>query len=217
MSDKQSPILIQSDFDGTLTIGDVSFQILDEFTGQSWRQLFEDYMQGRMSVNRFNSSVFSHVKADKETLGRFVREKTIIRPGLLELLALCRERDFRFVIVSNGMMFYIDIVLEMIGARDIEFAAAHAIFRPEGVESWYEDPDGHRLEDGFKESYTKRFLQQGYRVVYIGNGTSDFAPASMCHHIFAVDNLVKCCQESGVEHTPFNDLHDVVRGLSSLY
>jgi 2-hydroxy-3-keto-5-methylthiopentenyl-1-phosphate phosphatase len=208
--------MIQSDFDGTLTIEDVSFHILDEFTGASWRLLLDDYMHGKISVNCFNSAVFRMVKADKETLERFVREKAAVRPGFLELLDVCRERGFRFYIVSNGVMFYIETVLEMLGVHNIELTAAHAIFQPDGVDSWYEDPDGLRIEDCFKESYTKRFLQQGYRVVYLGNGDSDFAPAKMCSHIFSIDNLTKCCQNAGVTHTPFSDLHDIVRGLKLL-
>ena len=216
MRSRQQPLLIQSDFDGTLTIGDVSFQILDEFTGESWRLLLDDYMSGKISVNRFNATVFAKVKANKDTLERFVCDNAIIRPGLSELLNVCRERNFRFVIVSNGMRFYIDAILKMIGYPDIEFAAAHATFRPGWLEAWYEDPDGNLLEDGFKEAYTMRFLRQGYRVVYIGNGTSDFAPASMCSHIFSIDNLTQSCQKAGVAYTAFNDLHDVVRGLDLL-
>ena len=216
MPSKTQPTLIQCDFDGTVTIGDVSFQILDEFTGDGWRQLFDEYMQGKMSVNRFNATVFSKVKADRTTLERFVREKVVIRPGLAELLDICRERDYRFVIVSNGMMFYIETILKMLGMNDVEFTAARANFKPGSIEAWYEDPDGKPVEDGFKEAYTRHFLKQGYRIVYIGNGSSDFPPASLCSHIFSIDNLTERCKEAGVAYTPFTDLHEVVQGLKKL-
>jgi 2-hydroxy-3-keto-5-methylthiopentenyl-1-phosphate phosphatase len=210
------PTLVQCDFDGTLTIGDVSFQILDEFTGNGWRELFDAYMQGKMSVNRFNASVFSKVKADKATLEHFVRHKAVIRPGLTELLETCRERGFRFVIVSNGMMFYIDTILKMLGMDGVEFTAARSNFKSDGIEAWYEGPDGQPVEDGFKEAYTNDFLKQGYRVVYIGNGASDFPPAKLCSHIFSIDNLTAACKAAGVAHTPFSDLHQVAAGLKQL-
>jgi 2-hydroxy-3-keto-5-methylthiopentenyl-1-phosphate phosphatase len=145
MSSKK-PVLVQCDFDGTVTIGDVSFQILDEFSGNGWRSLFEEYMQGKMSVNHFNATVFSKVKADKDTLSRFVRQKAVIRPGLPELYKTCCDLGLRFVIVSNGMMFYIDTLLDMLGMSGVEFKAARANFRPEGVEAWYEGPDGKPIE-----------------------------------------------------------------------
>jgi 2-hydroxy-3-keto-5-methylthiopentenyl-1-phosphate phosphatase len=212
----KKPTLIQCDFDGTVTVGDVSFLILDEFTGTGWRQLFEEYMQGKMSVNAFNAAAFSRVRVNRETLDSFVRQKVVMRPGLPELLAVCRERGFSFKIVSNGMVFYIDTILKMLGLTDVEFVAAQAILKPEGMKAWYAGPDGELLENGFKEAYTRRFLEQGYRVVYIGNGTSDFPPARMCQHIFAIDNLLKECVSAGVPHTPFTDLYDVAKGIKAL-
>lgn len=120
------PVLVQCDFDGTLTIGDVSFAILDEFTGPAWRREFDDYMAGKVTVNRFNTRAFARVKASEEELERFVRKKAVPRPGLPELLEVCREKGYRFVIVSNGMAFYIKIILEMLGLKDIEFIAGQA-------------------------------------------------------------------------------------------
>jgi 2-hydroxy-3-keto-5-methylthiopentenyl-1-phosphate phosphatase len=207
---------VQCDFDGTITVGDVSFQILDEFTGNSWRVLLQEYMQGKTSVNRFNATVFSKVKADKVTLDRFVCKNAVIRPGLSELLKTCRELGFRFVIVSNGMMFYIDAILNMLGLNGLEFVAARANFKADGIEAWYEGPDGKSIEDGFKEAYARDFLKQGYRVIYIGNGSSDFPPARMCSHIFSIDNLTASCKAAGVAHTPFTDLHQVAKGLKTL-
>lgn len=207
---------MQCDFDGTITDGDVSFQILDEFTGIGWHDKLQEYLRGKISVNRFNADVFSKVKADRPTLERFVREKAIIRPGFNDLLQACHERDFRFMIVSNGMMFYIDTILKMLGLTGVEFAAALANFKWEGIEAWYEGPDGKLVEDGFKEAYTKEFLKQGYRIAYVGNGTSDFPAARLCSHIFSIDNLTVSCKQAGVAHTPFTDLHGVAEGIRKL-
>jgi 2-hydroxy-3-keto-5-methylthiopentenyl-1-phosphate phosphatase len=210
------PTLVQCDFDGTITDDDVSFQILDEFTGTGWRQLFDDYMAGKMSVNRFNATVFSRVKADKKTLDEFVRQKAVIRPGFSELLEVSKKRGFRFVIVSNGMMFYIENILGMLGVKDIEFVAARANFKPGTIEAWYEGPDGRVVEDGFKEAYTRHFLKQGYKIVYLGNGASDFPPARMCSKIFSIDNLTKACETNEVACTPFSDLHEVAEAFKTL-
>jgi 2-hydroxy-3-keto-5-methylthiopentenyl-1-phosphate phosphatase len=114
------------------------------------------------------------------------------------------------------MMFYIDTLLDMIGMQGVEYKAAKANFRPEGVEAWYEGPDGKPIEDGFKEAYTKDFIKQGYRVVYIGNGASDFAPARLCSYVFSIDNLTEACKSAGVAHIPFTDLYEVAESLKKL-
>ena len=207
------PILVQCDFDGTLTVGDVSFLILDEFTGLAWRQELDDYMQGRITINRFNARAFARVKASSEELGHFVRKNSVVRPGFPELLQICREKNFRFVIVSNGMAFYIDTVLQMCGLEGIEVIAGQAEFLPQGMRAWYPGPDGKPIEDGFKLAWTEHFLEQGYDLIYIGNGISDFVPASRCSKIFAIENLITECHKAKVDCTPFNDLHDIVQAL----
>ena len=209
-------ILVQSDFDGTITIGDVSFQILDEYTGNIWRREFDDYMQGKITVNRFNTRAFSRVKASRDELDIFVRQKAAVRPGLGELLSVCCNKGYRFVIVSNGMSFYIETILGMLELRDVEYIAGKAEFTPRGMKTWYPGPDGKSLEQGFKQAWTEHFINQGYRVVYIGNGISDFAPARVCSHIFAVDNLVDECNKAGVVHTSFKDFHDIAHALSKI-
>ena len=209
-------VMVQSDFDGTLTVGDISFDILDEFTGRVWRKEFDDYMQGNITVNRFNTRAFSRVKASRAELELFVRKNTVIRPGLDELISACKNKDYRFFIVSNGMAFYIEIVLELAGLKNVEFVAGLAEFSNRGMKTWYPGPDGRAMEDGFKEAWTEHFLSQGYRVIYIGNGTSDFAPARRCSHIFAIDNLRSECQKAGINYTSFNDLGDVANAIAAI-
>ncbi len=208
--------LIQCDFDGTITEEDMGFLLLDTFAGKDWRRLLTEYREGRLSVGRFNTRAFAMVKADKQTLVNFVNSKAKVRAGFNELLAYCRRKDFRFVIVSNGMVFYIEAILRHIGIDNIDILAAEADFTGNGVDTRYIGPDGNLLQDGFKEAYVRLFLSRGYRVVYIGNGASDTVPARQANHIFATDELLTYCKETNLDCTPFTDLNDVVRGLELL-
>ena len=208
--------LIQCDFDGTITEEDMGFLLLDSFASKDWRQLLTEYQEGRMSVGRFNTSAFAMVKADKQTLLKFVRSKAKVRAGFHELLAYCRRKGFRFVIVSNGLVFYIEAILRHIGIDNIDILAAKADFTGNGVDTKYIGPEGNLLQDGFKEAYVRLFLSRGYRLVYIGNGNSDTVPARQAHHIFATGELLTYCQQTNLDCTPFTDLNDVVRGLELL-
>lgn len=208
--------LIQCDFDGTITEEDMGFLLLDSFAGKDWRRLLTEYREGRLSVGRFNTRAFAMVKADKQTLLNFVSSKAKVRAGFQELLAYCQRKDFRFVIVSNGMVFYIEAILSHIGIANIEILAAEAAFTGNGVDTRYIGPQGNLLQDGFKEAYVRLFLSRGYRLVYIGNGASDTVPARQANHIFATDELLAYCKETNLDCTPFTDLNDVVRGLELL-
>ena len=208
--------LFQCDFDGTLTPEDVSFMILDAFGGRGWRRILAQYKEGKISVAQFNARAFTEVKADEETLVRFVRDRARIRPGFQDLLSYCQRRGFRFVIVSNGLDFYIKTVLSGLDAHNIEVFAARTGFGADGIEARYLGPQGEPLEDGFKESYLGSFRESGYRVIYAGNGFSDIAPASQAYHVFATGELLTACKEKNLSYTPFNDLTDIVAGLESL-
>jgi 2-hydroxy-3-keto-5-methylthiopentenyl-1-phosphate phosphatase len=208
--------LVQCDFDGTITESDVSFAILDAYARQDWRQLFQDYEDGKITVGRFNTEAFSTVKADKNTLLELVRKGTRVRPGLRELVTACRRKGYRFVIVSNGLRFYIDDILENLGLTGTEVFAAETEFRPEGIDVRYIGPDGKHLDTDFKIAYLSFFRGQGYRLIYIGNGSSDLAPARVSERIFATDTLLKRCNEEQVSCIPFSDLQQIALKIESM-
>jgi 2-hydroxy-3-keto-5-methylthiopentenyl-1-phosphate phosphatase len=205
--------LIQCDFDGTITEEDVSFFLLDAFAQGDWRRLLRDYKEHKISVGEFNTRAFAMVKADKHTLLGALKGEVKVRAGFHELVNYCLEKGFRLVIVSNGLDFYIKAVLKDPGLRNIEVYAAQTSFHPEGMKVQYVGPDGKILEDGFKEAYVTSFLKLGDRVIYVGNGDSDVAPAKYAHHVFATGDLLAYCRDNNLEYKSFETFLDVVKEL----
>jgi len=208
--------LVQCDFDGTITEEDTSFFLLDAFAQGDWRRLLREYKEHRISVGEFNTKAFSMIRADKPTLVKALEDKIKVRAGFHELVNYCQRRDFRLVIVSNGLDFYIEATLKGLGLNNLEVHAARASFYPEGMEVQYVGPDGKRLEDGFKEAYIQSFLKLGYRVIYVGNGDSDFAPAKYAHLVFATGELLAYCRENKLNYKSFENFTDVVRDIDLL-
>ena len=217
MTDK---IMIQSDFDGTLITEDVSVILLDHFTDKKWRVLYDDYVSGRISLDDFNYTAFHMVKASKEEFIEYARKYMKPRPGVKELIETCKEMGIRFHIVSNGLTDYIRAFLTDLGEPDTEAKAALATYEPDGMNSWYEDPTGKRILTGFKSSYTKLFRKQGYKIIYLGDGISDYEPSGKCDVVFARDDLLKKYStrkriKKGLEVRELRDLNDVVSYLKS--
>jgi 2-hydroxy-3-keto-5-methylthiopentenyl-1-phosphate phosphatase len=205
--------LVQCDFDGTVTEEDTSFFLLDAFAQGDWRRLLREYKEHKISVGEFNTKAFAMVKADKSTLLEALEGKIRVRAGFHELVNYCKRRGFRLVIVSNGLDFYIEATLKDLGLKNIEVHAAKASFHTEGMKVQYMGPDDKRLEDGFKEAYTKSFLKLGYRVIYVGNGDSDFAPAEYANHVFATGELLTYCRDNNLNYKPFENFIDVVKDI----
>ena len=209
-------ILVQSDFDGTITEEDASFFLLDAFAQGDWRRLFQQYKEHRISVGEFNTRAFAMVKADKHRLLESLQGNVKVRAGFRELVNYCLEEGLRFVIVSNGLDFYIRAVLKDLGLGDLEVHAAEASFHPAGMKVRYVGPDGKRVNDGFKEAYMESFLRLGYRVIYIGNGDSDVAPAKHAHRAFATGDLLAYSKENDLNCKPFKDFREVVEDLEEM-
>lgn len=205
--------LVQCDFDGTITEEDASFFLLDEFAEGDWRGLFQQYKEHTISVGEFNTRAFAMVKEDKHTLLQALEDNVKVRAGFHELVNHCRERGFSFVIVSNGLDFYIRAVLKESGLADLEVHAAQASFHPTGMKVRYIGPNGKTVDDGFKDAYIESFLGLGFRVIYIGNGDSDITPAKHAHRVFATGDLLAYSKENNLNCKPFTDFREVVQDL----
>ena len=208
--------IIQCDFDGTVTVEDIGFYLLDTFAGPEWRKWLELYRNDKITVGQFNARAFSTLKTAKEELTAATLSRAKLRDGFPELADYCRRKDIRLVVVSNGLDFYIASILAEAGLSDIQAHAATTNFHPGGVKVQYIGPDGAPLDSDFKAAYTRLFLEQGYQVAYVGNGPSDASPASLSQHIFARDGLLEYCREKNLPCRPFDDFHDVIKGLESL-
>jgi 2-hydroxy-3-keto-5-methylthiopentenyl-1-phosphate phosphatase len=209
-------ILVQSDFDGTITEEDISFLLLDAFAQGDWRRLLGEYKEHKISVGEFNTRAFAMVKADESRLLEALKDGVKVRAGFRELVSYCLEKGLRLVIVSNGLDFYIRAVLKELGLGDLEVYAAQASFHPTGMKVQYVGPDGKRVNDGFKEAFIESFLRLGYRVIYIGNGESDVAPAKYAHHVFATGDLLAYSKENNLNCKPFKDFREVVEDLEQV-
>ena len=210
--------VVQCDFDSTIAEDDISFMLLDAFADGDWRQVLKEYREHKIPVGVFNTKSFGMVKADKQTMLDFIFKSGVkLRAGFDKLLTYCAKKGYKFVIVSNGLSFYIEAILKDIGVDNIEIFASEAESSPDGLKVKYIGPDGRQMQDNFKKSYVELFLSRGYRVVYIGDGYSDIIPASLADYVFARDDLLAHCQEKRLPKcTPFNDLNDVVKGLKLL-
>jgi len=144
-----------------------------------------------------------------------IREKVSVREGFIDFMEYCRAKNYRFVIVSNGLDFYIDDILGRIGFSDVEVHASNTVFGENGLIVRHKGPDGEYLDEDVKTAYTEYYLQQGYKVIYLGDGRSDVLPASKSHHIIATGSLIEYCDSEKLPCTPFTGFSQVIQVMDS--
>ena len=208
-------IIIQCDFDGTVTEDDISFILLDAFTKGDWRTINKQHSEGKITVGQFNERAFGLVRASKKAMLDYLKDKVKVRPGFQKLVELCQQKGIRLVIVSNGLEFYIKRILEDMGLYNLEYHAAETRFHANKLKVRYIGPDGSVVDSGYKEKYVNQYLSEDYHVVYIGNGSSDLSPARDAHQIFATESLLEQCQRTGLTCIPFTSFLEINLVLSS--
>ena len=120
------------------------------------------------------------------------------------------------VFVSNGLDFYIDHILRKAGFADLEFHASITEFTPSGMKLRHRGPDDNYIDSDVKAAYADSFIEQGYDVVYLGDGRSDLDPARRCTHIFATGSLISYCEDEHLSCITFNDFYRVMDEMESL-
>lgn len=209
---------VQIDFDGTVTLEDVSYLLLDTYADPSWRDILAEYSSGKIPVGMFNRRVFSLVKADRETMLTKVltSDRVKIRKGFCEFVGFCRERGFKTSVVSNGLEFYISAIMNNLGVDGVDIYAAENEFYPGGVKVRYVGLDGQESEEGLKEAHVRCAKEQGFDIIYIGNGESDIFPARIADRVFATEDLLIKCREEDLAYTEFNTFFDIIDAIKAV-
>ncbi|MEM3043813.1 MAG: HAD-IB family phosphatase [Thermoplasmata archaeon] len=208
----QPRLAILCDFDGTVTVEEVSVSILERFSGGRWRSADRALREGRITLRETMEREFSQVRATPGEIGRFVRG-IHLRPGFGELLEWARAEGAPVVIVSEGLDFYIRSFLRERGLR-VPFMANRAVFTKIGIR--VQHPHASPLCGlcgNCKRAHIEAFRRGGFRTVFIGDGISDRCAAQHADVVFARGNLLRHCRSSGIGCVPYDDFFDVLWAL----
>lgn len=206
----RSRVAVLSDFDGTLTPSCTIDMLYGRFAAPSWVQVTQRWERGEIGTREELTANFLSMKASRAEMESALDAVTL-DPGMPALLAFCREREYPFAIVSDGLTWYIEYILGRHGVHDITSYANQIHFEPQGLRlsfPWY-DPSSPLRGVG-KAAITRRYQQQGYRVAFIGDGLSDVEVVGVADVLYAKDSLLRHCRERGAEAIEYSTLLDVV-------
>lgn len=209
-------MIIQCDFDGTITRNNLSVLLREKFARGDWQKIDSDYLQGHLTVEQSNRLQYTLVKEPKEKLQEFVRQHIELRPGFLEFVSYCQDTDIPLVIVSSGLDFYIETVLNEIGMQDLELHCGRTSFSRDGIIVSYYDPTGNIITEGFKKKYLTWLRNRDNRIAYLGDGLSDLEAASHADYVFATGNLVRLLSTKSVVCNAFSDFYDLLQQIRLL-
>ena len=206
---------VLTDFDGTITRSDVAEDLLREFARPEWWDLEELHRARKIGTRETMIRQFDLVRASEEDLLRFVDEHAVLDETFRDFAGTCRRRGIHLEIVSEGLDVYVAFLLRK-WALDVPYRTNRTTFHGDRIVLSYPWADPTCTLCGTCK--LRRLFElrvQGYRMAYVGDGSSDLCPAIEADLVFAKGELARLCEEEDVAFIPFERFSDVAGGLEA--
>ena len=214
-TDRRIPAVL-TDFDDTAAAQNVAELLLHEFGHPTWTDVRDRFRAGELSLKDYQEAAFLRMRADKNAMQSYVRTHANFRPQFEELSAFCRTHSIPMCIISQGLDFYIQALLEGCGQPDMPVYAVATDFDRQGRVSGYRYdfayPDAPHLGNS-KALIVRRFQEQGHHVFFMGDGRSDFEAGEVADTVFAHRQMAAMCDEAGIEFATFTDFGPVLEAI----
>ncbi len=207
-------MLLAIDFDGTLCEQDT----VDWFSAHYAPEVFADadrrLAAGEIDLDTCLQLQVAPIRVPESELVAFLVETVRIRPGADELVAFCSERGVEPVLVSSG---FENLMRPILAANGLDLPiSAHAVdCGPEGMRVRFRGRAHCDLCGTACKRAEVRALAAGRPIAYVGDGISDLCAAEDADLRFARHTLARHLTAEGHAFIPFEDMHDVRRGLAA--
>lgn len=207
---KRDSTIVLCDYDGTITLEDTGIAAMRELAPAEGMEVELAWQRGEIDSKECLRREFGLLELTEDEFKAWVLSKPV-DPGFESLVRRCRAEGVQLAILSDGLDIYIQWTLDKLGLGDISFAANRG---------WFE---GRRLNVDFpwasldcgacancKREHLLRYRERFDRIVYIGDGRSDYCPAAHADILIAKGALARYCMEQGIGFAEFASLADVV-------
>lgn len=196
LRDGEPPIALLIDYDGTISLTDVTDQVMAEHVPGVWEEAAAMYDAGRMGSRRLMAWEMGLVEADPAALLGTAAQQPH-DPGFVPFVRAAQAAGIPVEIVSDGFGFFIRPALEAMGVGELPVVTARTVFT--GRRARLEFPNGHptcRVCGTCKRQRVLAHRAAGRRVVFIGDGESDRYAAGYADVVFAKRLLERICIEA---------------------
>ena len=197
---------VLTDFDDTAAAQNVAELLLDRFGDPDWKNVRQSFRDGYMDLKEYQEITFRNIQADRATMRSYVKENASLRPYFKELWHFCLSNNIPMAVVSQGLDFYIEALLEKEGVARVPVYAVDTEFHDGSISYHYNHAyPGKEAQGNSKGFVVESFQEQGCHVFFAGDGRSDLEAARVADVLFAHSSLAKFCDDEGISYHPFGD------------
>lgn len=211
--------IIFCDFDGTVTNSDNIISIMKKFAPAGWEELKDGVLQQKISISAGVGEMFSLLDSDlKKDIIQYVKDTAGIRPGFRDFVEFTKELDIPLYIVSGGMDFFIEPLLNDILPSDFVYCNSAHFDQDKIMIEWPHTCDAHcKNECGCcKPTIMRKLSATDTFKLVIGDSVTDFEAAKQADFVIARDRLLEMCRTEDIPHQGFETFYDVINILKQL-
>jgi 2-hydroxy-3-keto-5-methylthiopentenyl-1-phosphate phosphatase len=219
MPRKRKKVLIITDFDGTVSTVDLGNEVITKFTTASLSDIERDYVKGKIGSRIAYERIAERVKGSRESMLEHILAMERLDPHFPEFCSISKDKGIDIKIVSDGLDFYIEAILEKHKLTGIEYYSNRAVFGEDSSLSIkFPAMNDFCARCGTcKSSILKSYRLIYDRIIYIGDGYSDFCPSRYADVVFAKTVLFQRCEREGTPCTLFKDFSEINNYLMKNY
>ena len=208
------PPAVLVDFDDTAADQNVAELLLKRFGDATWQNVRERLRSKELTLNEYQEIVFGRIQASRATMQDYVKQNAQLRPFFGDLWLYCCSHDIPMAIVSHGLDFYIEALLERDGFPQVPVYAVNTRFTSQGISYEHRHARPGQENQGISKGLVvDRYRERGHFIFYAGDGPSDFEAASRADVLFAHRTLAEECTRKNIPFQPFTDFHDMLLAL----
>lgn len=204
------------DFDGTISLKDVTDELLMHFGKEGVVELEEAWEQGEIGSKECMAGQVALLDMSQAELDECLAN-IAIDPAFKEFVACMQAKNIPIQIVSDGLDYAIAKILAYNDIPEIPILANRLVNT--GERSWaLEFPytaDLCKKKSGNCKCQQSDALSQIYdQILYVGDGSSDYCVSHEVSLVYAKDKLIQYCEAEGILHQPIHGFSDIIESLS---
>jgi len=193
------------DWDGTVTVRDSLWMLLDRFGDRDVFAAAERALGRSLSYRELMETEVATIRAPLDEAVSYLFSEVEVRAGFRELAA-----RYRPLLLSSGFVETIEPILVR-EKVELDVVANRLDPRPDGWRVlWNDDAPCPECGDLCK----RRALPDERPLVYVGDGYSDHCAALAADRVFARRALAEYFEERGLAYEPFETFDDVAAALT---
>lgn len=203
---------IQCDFDGTISVDDVTDSLLQRFGRDGWQAIEAAWERGEIGSRECMTRQIALLDmSEPELLAHLDRME--LDPHFGRFVAVAHALGIPVQVVSDGLDRAITHLLRRHGLQGLPVYANR--LRQTSTRGWtlqspHADALCMRASGNCKCARAAEQQALARRVLYIGDGSSDFCVSGRADMVFAKSSLIGHCRAHGIEHRPFGDFSEAL-------